>query len=40
MHLDRVRVALGYVVGNLQVLTTAENLRKQREVDYAEVNPF
>lgn len=41
LHLDRVRVALGYVVGNLQVLTTAENLRKQREVDYCSTgDPF
>lgn len=41
LHLDRVRVELGYVVGNLQVLTTEENLRKQREVDYAAVEqPF
>ena len=35
LHLDRKKVHLGYVPGNLQVLTTAENLRKQREVDYA-----
>lgn len=34
LHLDRVKVERGYVVGNLQVITTAENLRKQREVDY------
>ncbi len=34
LHLDRVKVHLGYVVGNLAVITTAENLRKQREVDY------
>lgn len=34
LHLDRIRIADGYVPGNLQVLTTAENLRKQREVDY------
>lgn len=39
LHLDRKKVHLGYVPGNLQVLTTAENLRKQREVDYAE-KPF
>jgi hypothetical protein len=38
LHLDRKEVHLGYVPGNLQVLTTAENLRKQREVDYAQ--PF
>ncbi len=35
LHLDRVKVERGYVPGNLQVLTTEENLRKQREVDYA-----
>ena len=43
LHLDRVKVERGYVVGNLQVITTAENLRKQREVDYAvtvEADPF
>lgn len=41
LHLDRVKVHLGYVLGNLQVLTTAENLRKQREVDYATMEePF
>lgn len=39
LHLDRIRVKEGYVMGNLQVITTAENLRKQREVDYAE-GPF
>lgn len=39
LHLDRKKVELGYVPGNLQVLTTAENLRKQREVDYAK-EPF
>lgn len=39
LHMDRVRVELGYVPGNLQVLTTEENLRKQREVDYAR-EPF
>lgn len=39
LHLDRIKVDLGYVPGNLQVLTTAENLRKQREVDYVK-GPF
>lgn len=39
LHLDRIEVHRGYVVGNIQVLTTEENLRKQREVDYAE-EPF
>jgi hypothetical protein len=39
LHLDRKKVHLGYVPGNLQVLTTAENLRKQREVDYC-TGPF
>jgi hypothetical protein len=39
LHLDRIRVADGYVPGNLQVITTAENLRKQREVDYC-AGPF
>lgn len=39
LHLDRVKVELGYVAGNLQVLTTEQNLRKQREVDYAN-HPF
>lgn len=34
LHLDRKEVSLGYVPGNLQVITTEENLRKQREVDY------
>lgn len=41
LHLDRIKVHLGYVPGNVQVLTTEENLRKQREVDYATVEePF
>src|SRR5687768_6632452 len=35
LHLDRVKPWLGYVPENLQVITTEENLRKQREVDYA-----
>lgn len=39
LHLDRVKVHLGYVPGNLKVITAAENLRKQREVDYAK-GPF
>lgn len=39
LHLDRKKVQLGYVPGNLQVITTAENLRKQREVDYC-AGPF
>jgi len=39
LHLDRKIVHLGYVPGNLQVITTAENLRKQREVDYC-AGPF
>lgn len=39
LHLDRIRVHEGYVSGNLQVITTAENLRKQREVDYC-AGPF
>jgi hypothetical protein len=39
LHLDRIRVAEGYVLGNLQVITTLENLRKQREVDYC-TGPF
>jgi hypothetical protein len=39
LHLDRKIVHLGYVPGNLQVITVAENLRKQREVDYC-VGPF
>lgn len=39
LHLDRKKVHLGYVPGNLQVITTAENLRKQREVDYC-AGPF
>lgn len=39
LHLDRIKVHLGYVPGNLQVITTAENLRKQREVDYC-TGPF
>lgn len=39
LHLDRKKVHLGYVPGNLQVITTAENLRKQREVDYCP-DPF
>ncbi len=34
LHLDRKQVELGYVPGNLAVITTEENLRKQREVDY------
>lgn len=39
LHLDREKVELGYVKGNLKVITCAENLRKQREVDYAR-EPF
>lgn len=39
LHLDRKKVQLGYVPGNLKVITTAENLRKQREVDYC-ARPF
>jgi hypothetical protein len=39
LHLDRKKVHRGYVPGNLQVITTAENLRKQREVDYC-TGPF
>lgn len=39
LHLDRKKVHLGYVPGNLQVLTAEENLRKQREVDYPN-EPF
>lgn len=39
LHLDREKVELGYVPGNLRVMTAAENLRKQREVDYA-TGPF
>lgn len=39
LHLDRVKVHLGYVPGNLEVLTAEENLRKQREVDYCK-GPF
>lgn len=39
LHLDRKEVSLGYVPGNLQVITTEENLRKQREVDYRH-EPF
>lgn len=34
LHLDREKVHLGYVKGNVRVITAAENLRKQREVDY------
>lgn len=39
LHLDRIKVHLGYVPGNLQVITTAENLRKRDEVDYVK-GPF
>lgn len=39
LHLDRIKVHLGYVPGNLQVITTAENLRKRYEVDYCS-GPF
>lgn len=39
LHLDREKVELGYVPGNLKVMTAAENLRKQREVDYVK-GPF
>lgn len=39
LHLDRKKVHLGYVPGNLKVITAAENLRKQREVDYCN-QPF
>lgn len=35
LHLDRVKVERGYVPGNLQVLTTAQNIRKRNETDYA-----
>jgi hypothetical protein len=41
LHLDRAKVHLGYVPGNLKVITAAENLRKQREVDYPKIEePF
>ncbi len=39
LHMDREKVELGYVPGNLRVITAAENLRKQREVDYCN-QPF
>lgn len=39
LHLDRKKVHLGYVPGNLEVLTAEQNLRKQREVDYTK-EPF
>lgn len=39
LHLDREKIELGYVPGNLKVITAAENLRKRREVDYAP-GPF
>lgn len=39
LHLDRKEVGKGYVRGNLEVITAAENLRKQREVDYCR-EPF
>ncbi len=34
LHLDREKVHLGYTPENIKVITAAENLRKQREVDY------
>jgi len=34
LHLDREKVELGYVPGNLRVITCAENLRKQHLVDH------
>ena len=34
LHLDRIDVSQGYVRWNLQVITAAENLRKQQDVDY------
>lgn len=34
LHLDREKVHLGYVKGNVKVITAAENLRKLHEVDY------
>lgn len=42
LHLDRIKVHRGYVKGNIRVITCAENLRKQHEVDYApsEGDPF
>ncbi len=41
LHLDREKVHLGYVPGNIRVITCAENLRKQREVDHpTSCNPF
>lgn len=41
LHLDRIKVERGYVPGNLQVLTTAENLHKRWKEDYARVEqPF
>lgn len=33
-HIDRIKEELGYVEGNLQVLTNTENLRKYREYDW------
>lgn len=41
LHIDRERIELGYVPGNLKVITAAENLRKRNYVDYAKVEqPF
>lgn len=34
LHIDREKVWLGYVKGNLRVITAAENLRKLHEVDH------
>jgi len=33
-HIDRIKEELGYVEGNLQVLTNTENLKKYREYDW------
>ena len=39
LHLDREKVHLGYVRGNIKVITCAENLRKRNTVDYCR-GPF
>jgi hypothetical protein len=35
LHIDRIRVAEGYKIGNIQILTASENTSKRHHTDYA-----
>lgn len=41
LHIDRIQVQLGYVLSNLQVITSRENAIKRNTVDYPKTHdPF